>query len=103
MRDIREKERETLDGQRRFPRTTAGVRECWNVTERRGNKGDQRKRLNQCPKCVRSSHKTPIQNNSTLITSRHVFSVEDTADLYLKARTHRDEFRARYSPTFNAS
>ncbi len=23
--------------------------------------------------------------------------------LTLKARTHRDEFRARYSPTFNAS
>ncbi len=32
-----------------------------------------------------------------------MFSVDDTADLYLKARTHRDEFRARYSPTFNAS
>ncbi len=47
--------------------------------------------------------KHQYKNNSTLITSRHVFSVDDTADLYLKARTHRDEFRTRYSPTFNAS
>lgn len=38
-KNIREKETETLDGQRRFPRTTAGVREWWNVTQK-----DEKKR-----------------------------------------------------------
>ncbi len=29
--------------------------------------------------------------------------VQDTEKVSLKACTHRDEFRTRYSPTFNAS
>ncbi len=33
-----------------------------------------------------------------------IFNIVDPAFHFnLKARTHRDEFRTRYSPTFNAS
>ncbi len=34
MRDIREKEREDAGRAETLPRTTAGVRECWNVNRK---------------------------------------------------------------------
>lgn len=33
-KNIREKETDALDGQRHFPKVTAGVRVWWNVTQK---------------------------------------------------------------------
>lgn len=38
-KNIREKETDALDGQRHFPKVTAGVRVWWNVTQK-----DEKKR-----------------------------------------------------------
>lgn len=43
-KNIREKETETPDGQRHFPKVTAGVREWWNVSQKdKKKKGDQQR------------------------------------------------------------